>query len=136
MDHAPLVVNIMSFSFKNPPDWASYPHGGGFVFDCRAVPNPGREERFKALTGLDLPVQEYLTGLPDFEIFFSATSCLVDQAVVHHQHRGFSQLAVAYGCTGGQHRSVFSALRLAQLLQSRVAVSLDHREFRNWPKTS
>lgn len=136
MNPKPLIVTIMSFSFKNPPDWGSYPHGGGFVFDCRAIPNPGREDRYKHLTGLDLPVQEYLLNTSEFEQFFKASAALVEQAVDHHQRRGFEQLVVAYGCTGGQHRSVFSALRLAELLEDRVATSLEHRESANWPNLS
>lgn len=133
MEPSPLVVTIMSFSYKNPPHWGSYPHGGGFVFDCRAIPNPGREERYRTRTGLDLPVQEYLSSTHEFEQFFRASAVLVEQAVEHHQRRRFEQLVVAYGCTGGQHRSVFCALRLAELLRPKVAISLEHRESANWP---
>lgn len=69
-DSNPLLVTIMSFSYKHTPDWGSYPHGGGFVFDCRALPNPGREEQYKTATGLDASVQEYLRSTPQFDAFF------------------------------------------------------------------
>jgi RNase adaptor protein for sRNA GlmZ degradation len=128
-----LTVAVLSFSFKNPPNWRDYPNGGGFVFDCRAVPNPGREERYRSLTGLDLDVQEYLRALDGFEHFYQATTLLVEQAVAHHLRRGFAQLVVAYGCTGGQHRSVFCATRLAEQLETRVSISLEHRESAHWP---
>jgi RNase adaptor protein for sRNA GlmZ degradation len=129
----PLTVTVMSFSFRNPPSWADHPHGGGFVFDCRVLPNPGREEQFKKKTGLDIPVQEYLKGLAEFDTFFSAATTLVDQAVTHHIGRGFDQLVVAFGCTGGQHRSVYCAQRMADQLRAHVRVDLEHREASNWP---
>jgi RNase adaptor protein for sRNA GlmZ degradation len=131
-----LTVAIFSFSYKNAPTWKELPHGGGFVFDCRGLPNPGREERYKGLTGLDIEVQEYLRNTAQFEPFFNASVVMVEQTIAHHQSRGFEHLTVAYGCTGGQHRSVFCAETLANHLRSNVSVVLEHRETANWPKKS
>ncbi len=126
-----LVVRIFSFSFHRggaPNDDAG--HGGGFVFDCRSVPNPGREERFKALTGRDAPVAEYLAQQASAHQFMTNVNALVDASVSDYQRRGFKSLMVSFGCTGGQHRSVYFAEQLAQRLRSRsgVEVVLRHRE--------
>lgn len=136
MNSIPLTVVILSFSYKNVPDWSSVPHGGGFVFDCRGLPNPGREEQFRYSTGLDPEVQNYLRRTPEFEPFFKASLTLVEQTLAHHQRRGFDRLTVAYGCTGGQHRSVFCAETLAHQLRSRVPVEVNHRQAALWPAQS
>jgi len=136
MNENSLTVAILSFSYKRIPQWEVFPHGGGFVFDCRGLPNPGREECYKQLTGLDREVQDYLRNIDQFEPFFNASLVMVEQTIAHHKKRGFEHLTVAYGCTGGQHRSVFCAEGLANHLRSTVSVVIEHRESANWPKKS
>ena len=125
-----LTLRINSFSFKKgyPSDPSG--HGGGFVFDCRALPNPGRYEEYKALTGKDKEVKEYLEKYPEVETFFVNTSNLVCQSVDNYLSRGFSNGMVSYGCTGGQHRSVYFAEKLAALIKERyqINVVLTHQE--------
>jgi aminoglycoside/choline kinase family phosphotransferase len=125
-----LVVRIFSFSFHRgwPKDETG--NGGGFVFDGRSLPNPGREERFKALTGRDAPVIEYLNQQESVHQFMAGVLSLVDASVNEYQRRGFKNLMVSFGCTGGQHRSVYLAEQLAKRLRGRsgVEVLLRHRE--------
>jgi len=125
-----LVVRIFSFSFHRgwPKDESG--NGGGFVFDGRSLPNPGREERFKALTGRDAPVIEYLNQQDSVHQFLASVLSLVDASVGEYQRRGFKNLMVSFGCTGGQHRSVYLAEQLAKRLRGRngVEVVLRHRE--------
>lgn len=121
-----LTVEITSFSFKAPlpPHLFSLDgerHGGGFVFDCRSLPNPGRLEEFKSQTGLDQGVREYLEasdGVPEFQ---TNAFNLVEGAVKNFLERQFSFMNVSFGCSGGQHRSVFFAERLSQRLASQYA---------------
>lgn len=119
-----LIVRIFSFSFHQglPKDEGG--HGGGFVFDCRALPNPGREERFKELTGRDAPVIDYLRQQEGAHQFFSSVMALVDSSVSNYQSRGFKSLTVSFGCTGGQHRSVYMAELLAKELRGRAGVDV------------
>ncbi len=126
-----LVVRIFSFSFHRdgaPKDESG--NGGGFVFDGRSLPNPGREERFKALTGKDAPVIDYLNRQESVGRFFSNAASLVDASVTEYQRREFKNLMVAFGCTGGQHRSVYLAEQMAKHLRGRkgIEVVLRHRE--------
>ena len=125
-----LVVRIFSFSFHRgwPKDETG--NGGGFVFDARSLPNPGREERFKALTGRDAPVIEYLNQQESVHQFFASVLSLVDASVSEYQRRGFKNLMVSFGCTGGQHRSVYLAEQLAKRLRRRngLEVMVRHRE--------
>jgi aminoglycoside/choline kinase family phosphotransferase len=125
-----LVVRIFSFSFHRgwPKDETG--NGGGFVFDGRSLPNPGREERFKALTGKDAPVIEYLNQQESVHQFMAGVLSLVDASVSEYQRRGFKNLMVSFGCTGGQHRSVYLAEQLAKRLRGRngVEVTVQHRE--------
>lgn len=125
-----LTVHIRSFSYRGGLPRDETGHGGGFVFDCRALPNPGRRAEFASLTGRDAPVIEYLEQEDGVARFLDQAFMLVDQAVAHHLGRGFTDLTVAFGCTGGQHRSVYCAERLAAHLRERqgVAVDLRHRE--------
>jgi len=119
-DSTPLVVRIFSFSFHRgglPKDESG--HGGGFVFDTRSLPNPGREERFKPLTGKDAPVAEYLNRQESVHQFLAGVMSLVDASVSNYQGRGFNSLMVSFGCTGGQHRSVYLAEQLARRLRER-----------------
>jgi len=125
-----LTVRIFSFSFHRgwPKDETG--NGGGFVFDGRSLPNPGREERFKALTGRDAPVIEYLNQQESVHQFLASVLSLVDASVGEYQRRGFKNLMVSFGCTGGQHRSVYLAEQLAKRLRGRngVEVVVHHRE--------
>ncbi len=125
-----LTVRITSFSFHRGMPKDDTGHGGGFVFDARSLPNPGREEAFKPLTGRDAPVAEYLERQESVHQYFSNVVSLVDAAVSNYQERGFKNLAVSFGCTGGQHRSVYLAEQLAKHLRERsgVEVVLKHRE--------
>jgi aminoglycoside/choline kinase family phosphotransferase len=125
-----LIVRIFSFSFHRglPKDESG--NGGGFVFDGRALPNPGREERFKTLTGKDAPVIEYLQQEESVHQFLAGVMSLVDASVRNYQQRGFKNLMISFGCTGGQHRSVYLAEQVAKRLRGRTGVDvvLNHRE--------
>jgi aminoglycoside/choline kinase family phosphotransferase len=125
-----LTVQITSFSFHRGMPKDESGHGGGFVFDARSLPNPGREERFKSLTGKDVPVIEYLNQQARVRQFLAAVTSMVEASVRNYQNRGFKSLTVAFGCTGGQHRSVYLAEQLAMHLRSRsgVDVTVRHRE--------
>ena len=114
-----LVVRIFSFSFHRGLPQDETGNGGGFVFDGRSLPNPGREERFKSLTGKDAPVIEYLNQQESVHQFLAGVLSLVDASVSNYQQRGFKNLMVSFGCTGGQHRSVFLAEQLAKRLRIR-----------------
>jgi aminoglycoside/choline kinase family phosphotransferase len=131
-----LAVRIFSFSFHHamPADVAG--NGGGFVFDARSLPNPGREERFKQLTGKDAPVIEYLNQQESVHQFFANVMSLVDASVKSYQSRHFKSLMVSFGCTGGQHRSVFLAEQLARHLRAAngVEVTVRHVELENMAK--
>ena len=135
MTDSKLDVQLYSFSYKHPIPGTESGHGGGFYFDCRCLPNPGREEEYKVLTGLDEPVQKYLESLTVVEDFWQSTSALANQAVVAYLDRGFDSLVIGYGCTGGQHRSVYFSERLQKQLQEtpEVSVSLQHTRCEHWP---
>jgi RNase adaptor protein for sRNA GlmZ degradation len=112
-------------------------NGGGFIFDARSLPNPGREERFKQLTGVDTAVIDYLNQEESVHQYIANTQSLVDSAVAEYQRRGFRNLMVSFGCTGGQHRSVFLAEQLARHLRSirGVEVVVRHIELeKNFPE--
>ena len=128
-----LTVAIHSFSYKNciPEDPSG--HGGGFVFDCRGLPNPGREERFKSLSGLDQPVRDYLEKAGEVEVFLNHVFALVDQTVRNYRERSFQNLQVSFGCTGGQHRSVFCADKLRLHLQNEpITIKISHENMDAW----
>lgn len=125
-----LTVKVMSFAYKKgiPDDPTG--NGGGYVFDCRAVNNPGKYERYKPFTGLDEPVIRFLEDDGEINPFLEHAYALVDASVKRYMERGFSHLSVCFGCTGGQHRSVYSAQHMAEHLNEKfgVAVELIHRE--------
>lgn len=126
--HLRLTVRVESFSYKDGVPSDDLGHGGGFVFDCRALPNPGRQERYAKLTGKDAPVAEYLGGEAAVKGFLEHVAELVSQSVESYRRRNFTDLLVAFGCTGGRHRSVYCAERLAERLRrAGVAVELRHR---------
>jgi aminoglycoside/choline kinase family phosphotransferase len=126
----PLVVRVMSFSYKKgiPADPSG--NGGGFVFDCRAVNNPGKYERYTHFTGMDEPVIQFLEEDGEMLPFLEQAYQLVDFSVKRYMDRGFQNLMVSFGCTGGQHRSVYSAEMMAQHINEKfgVEVQLIHRE--------
>jgi aminoglycoside/choline kinase family phosphotransferase len=112
-----LTVQIFSFSFHHAMPLDESGNGGGFVFDARSLPNPGREEQFRTLTGRDASVIDYLGRLPNVHEFLSHAISLVDASVASYRQRGFTSLMVSFGCTGGQHRSVYLAEQLAKHLR-------------------
>jgi len=133
---SPLVVSINSFSYKKKYPVDESENGGGFVFDCRGIQNPGRIEIFKKLTGRNKQVKDYLehqTRMPDF---MSGVYNLIDISVEDYITRGFSNLMVSFGCTGGQHRSVYAADELARHLRNKFSVkTLVHhliQDDKNW----
>ena len=133
---ANLVVRIFSFSFHHSLPKDESGNGGGFVFDGRSLPNPGREERFKALTGKDAPVIDYLNQQESVHQFLASVLSLVDASVGSYKERGFKNLMVSFGCTGGQHRSVFLAEQLAKRLRAKngVEVAVRHLELEKMGK--
>lgn len=126
----PLVVTVYSFSYKRGiPDDPSG-NGGGYVFDCRSTHNPGRYEPYKKLTGLDEPVIRFLEDDGEIITFLEHVYALADKHVARYIQRGFTHLMFCFGCTGGQHRSVYSAQHLAEHIHQRfgVEVHVIHRE--------
>jgi aminoglycoside/choline kinase family phosphotransferase len=121
---AGLKVRVFSFSFHKQMPADESGNGGGFVFDARSLPNPGREERFKQQTGRDAGVIEYLRAEESVAQFAENAFALVDASVAAYQRRGFKDLMVSFGCTGGQHRSVYLAELLAKHLASKAGVEV------------
>ncbi|MDE5786098.1 MAG: phosphotransferase, partial [Duncaniella sp.] len=127
---ARLVVKVGSFSFMQgiPSDMTG--NGGGFVFDCRGLPNPGRYDEYKKLTGRDPAVIEFLEKCPEILRFVEAAETMTEISVKTYLDRGFSSLMINFGCTGGRHRSVYCAEQVARYISSHydVDVLLTHRE--------
>ncbi|MCB0282282.1 MAG: phosphotransferase [Calditrichae bacterium] len=125
-----LTVRLDSFSYKRGIPWDEKGHGGGFVFDCRALPNPGRYEEYQSLTGNDQPVIEFLKKEESVDVFLDHAYALVSSTLKNYQMRNFTDLMIAFGCTGGQHRSVYCANQIASRLKKEfnIDVKLRHRE--------
>jgi len=127
---SPLKIRVYSFSYKKgiPADESG--NGGGYVFDCRAIHNPGKYQEYKALTGLDEPVIRFLEQDGEILSFLDNVYKLADSHIKRYMERGFSDLMFSFGCTGGQHRSVYSAQRTAEHIARKfgVGVQLIHRE--------
>ena len=127
-----LVIDIHSFSYKKggiPKDTTE--NGGGFVFDCRGILNPGRIDEYKSQTGNDLGVQEFLETKTKMPEFLSAIHKIISISVEDYLSRGFQNLQINFGCTGGQHRSVYSAIKTAQFLKEKypeLIVKINHDE--------
>ncbi len=128
--HVGLLVRIYSFSYKKgiPDDLTG--NGGGFVFDCRAIHNPGKYEQYKQLTGRDEAVMKFLEEDGEILTFLKNVYAMVDSSVERYIKRGFTDLMVSFGCTGGQHRSVYAAQKTAEHIAEKygVQVCLQHRE--------
>ena len=121
-----MKVTVISFSFKRgiPDDPTG--NGGGFVFDCRAMPNPFWDETLRGYTGLDKPVCDFFARFPEtVEPFLEATETLVRQSIEQYKRDGRDHLQVSFGCTGGQHRSVYFAERMAERLSGSEDVEID-----------
>ena len=131
-----LTVGIKSFSYKKGIPTDDSGHGEGFVFDCRFIHNPGRYEPYKKLTGRDEPVINFLQHHSNIGEFLNETYRIVDKAVENYIERSFTNLNINFGCTGGQHRSVYSADTMAKHLEEKygVKVILKHveQERKNW----
>jgi hypothetical protein len=135
-ENTPLVVKINSFSYRRgiPPDESG--NGGGFVFDCRGLLNPGRFDVYKTLTGNDKAVIDFLEQQTKMSEFLNGVFNIVDISVEDYIKRGFGNLVVNFGCTGGQHRSVYAAEQLARHLKNKykVKIALQHLNKENWIK--
>lgn len=126
-----LEVKVSSFSFKKGVPYDPSGNGGGYVFDCRSIHNPGRYEPYKKLTGMDEPVIRFLEDDGEIIGFLEHAYGVVDPHVATYAKRGFTSLMVSFGCTGGQHRSVYCAEHLAAHLAAEfpdIRVRLIHRE--------
>lgn len=125
-----LTVSVISFSYKKGIPIDESGNGGGFVFDCRAMHNPGRYEQFKNQTGLDAPVIRFLQERGEADAFLKHTWALTDASVRRYMERRFTHLMICFGCTGGQHRSVYAAQQTALHLHATfgIRVELEHRE--------
>ena len=127
---SPLQVRVISFSYKKglPEDPSG--NGGGYVFDCRSIHNPGKYEQFKRMTGRDEPVIKFLEDDGEITRFLEHVYALVDAHVERYLERGFTSLMISFGCTGGQHRSLYCADHLAHHLQDKfgIRVEIMHRE--------
>jgi UPF0042 nucleotide-binding protein len=128
-----LTVKIYSFSYLRsgiPVDDSG--NGGGFVFDCRFIFNPGKFQKYKNLTGKDKEVIDVLDSKPGMQVFLSDTESIIGAAIKNYLERDFSHLMVSFGCTGGQHRSVYSAEKIKEYIKSnfpQVNVEINHNEF-------
>lgn len=128
-----LHIDIHSFSYKKggiPKDTTE--NGGGFVFDCRGILNPGRIEEYKTQTGADIGVQEYLEQNTKMPEFLNSIKNVISISIDNYIERNFENLQISFGCTGGQHRSVYSAIKINEFLKEKygdkVKISITHDE--------
>lgn len=132
----PLVVTINSFSYKKGIPVDDTENGGGYIFDMRGILNPGRIEKYKTQSGLDKDVKDFLEQQTDMPQFLNGVYNIIDISVTDYIKRGFSSLMINFGCTGGQHRSVYAAEALARHLRNKfkVKIQLSHTNQQNWVK--
>ena len=136
MSEIKLNILVQSFSYKKgiPNDPSG--NGGGFVFDCRGVLNPGRFEEYKKLTGRDQPVIEFLESKTKIHEFLDAAKAIVSISIDDYLARGFENLMISFGCTGGQHRSVYSTDAMAKFIKEKynLDATVHHiiQEEKNW----
>jgi RNase adaptor protein for sRNA GlmZ degradation len=135
-EKTPLVVKINSFSYRQGVPQDETNNGGGFVFDCRGILNPGRIEEFKTKHGRDKAVKDYLEQQTHILNYLNSVFDLVDTTVEEYIKRDFESLMVSFGCTGGQHRSVYAADALARHLRNKFKVKIELRHMvqdkKNW----
>jgi hypothetical protein len=133
-DHNKLTIRVNSFSYKKGIPYDPSENGGGYVFDCRGLPNPGRLSEFRALSGLDKEVVDYLENHKEVRDFQDLAQKIVAISLDEYLERGFNHLCVSFGCTGGQHRSVYNAEKFVGWLQNNFGVNvvLMHNEKPNW----
>ncbi|CAA7197023.1 RapZ C-terminal domain-containing protein [Chryseobacterium potabilaquae] len=121
-----LHIDIHSFSYKKggiPKDHSG--NGGGFTFDCRGILNPGRVEEYKSQTGNDMGVQQYLETQTEMPNFLELVKNIISINIDNYLERGFEHLQVNFGCTGGQHRSVYSAIKIAEFIKEKYPVDTE-----------
>ncbi len=125
-----MAVRLQSFSFKNGLPDDEKGHGGGYIFDCRALPNPGRVKKYRAMTGKDPEIIKFLERENEVEKFIDNAYALIMQSVRNYQNRNFTDLMVSFGCTGGRHRSVYCAEEIKKRLEkiANIKIDLKHRE--------
>ncbi len=128
--HLRLVVRLQSFSFRNGLPSDEKGHGGGYIFDCRALPNPGRVKKYASMTGRDPDIIRFLEKEKEVEKFIDNTCALIKQSIENYQKRNFTDLMVSFGCTGGRHRSVYCAEEIEKRLKKigNIKIDLKHRE--------
>jgi RNase adaptor protein for sRNA GlmZ degradation len=135
-NETPLVVKICSFSYRKGCPTDETPNGGGFVFDCRGILNPGRIDEYKTQHGRDKTVKDYLEQQTKMLNYLNSVFDIVDMTVEEYIKRGFESLMVSFGCTGGQHRSVYAADALARHLRNKFKVKIDLQHMvqdqKNW----
>ena len=134
-----MLLDLYSFGFRRsgiPIDESG--HRGGFVFDCRCLPNPGKFEEYQALTGLDTSVQEWLEAKDETAMFLNHVTGTLELSVKRYITRDFERLMVSCGCTGGQHRSVYVAEKLHGYFAGYpgLSVQLTHTEQSFWPTST
>lgn len=134
---AKLNINVRSFSYKKGIPNDPTGNGGGFVFDCRGILNPGRIKEYKTQTGRDEDVKKYLETETKIAIFLEGVFQIIDISIEDYLQRDFENLEINFGCTGGQHRSVYSADATAKHIQEKfpkTQVTLHHviQEEKNW----
>ncbi|MBL7741418.1 MAG: phosphotransferase [Chitinophagaceae bacterium] len=135
-EQTPLVVKICSFSYRKGQPQDETSNGGGFVFDCRGILNPGRVEEYKTQHGRDKPVKDFLEQQTQMLSYLNSVFDIVDMTVEDYIKRGFESLMVSFGCTGGQHRSVYAADAMARHLRNKFKVKIELRhtvqDEKNW----
>jgi len=135
-ENTPLVITINSFSYKKGIPVDTSENGGGFVFDMRGILNPGRVEEYKKQSGLDKPVQDFLEQRTKMNGFLNSVWDTIDITVENYLNRGFASLQINFGCTGGQHRSVYAAEQTARHLRNKYHLKtvITHTNKENWVK--